>query len=102
MQDDVLKKKGDVLGSVKKPRAVGGFYVTQELAQTPLFYAGTVVRCFCLGCGESTELVPDGAKRLAEKAGAKAPDDWHGFYFESKRCIVCGKDYKSVVLKKIK
>lgn len=100
MQDDILKKKRDVLGLAKRPKAVGGFYVTNELAKTPLFYEGTVVRCFCLGCGESTELVPDGAQRLAEKAGAKVPENWLEFYFESKRCIVCDEDYKDVSLKK--
>lgn len=100
MQDDTIKEK--VLGKINKPKPTGGFYVTEKIANSPLFYEGSVVRCFCLGCGGSTELVLEGAQRLSEKARKKVLENWEGFYFESSRCIVCDQDYKNVALKKIK
>lgn len=99
MRDDKVKE--EVLGKVNKPKPIGGFYVTKKIASTPLFYKGAVVRCFCLGCGESAELISFGAKRLARKAKAKVPENWQEYYFECKRCIICSKDYRQVSLKKI-
>lgn len=101
MSKDLLKIKKDILGEVAKPKVTGDFYVTKNIARRPLLYKGTVVRCFCLGCGQTTELIPEGAQDLSEKAEVEVPETWHGYFFESQRCIVCDHDYRGVSLKKI-
>jgi hypothetical protein len=94
-------KKEDILGQIRKPKSGGNFIMDPVLAREPLHYDGSVIRCFCLGCGNSTELVPEGAEYLLKLAKAELPPLWQIFYFESKKCILCSDDYKDVVLKKI-
>ena len=96
-----LKTKQDILGQISQPKIEGSFEIPEEKLREPLFYEGTVVRCFCFGCGTSTELVPEGAQHLADVAGVDVPFSWEGFYFVSEGCINCGKDYRKVILKKI-
>lgn len=96
-----LKIKQDVLGKMVKPKTTGGFVVTPDQINNPLFYEGTVVRCFCVGCGYSTELSDGGAKKLAKIATVKHPINWNSYYFETKGCIVCSGAYQDPVLKKI-
>ena len=98
--------KSDILGQVARPpvrsgpKIKGSFKIPEEKLKEPLYYDGTVVRCFCFGCGISTELLSEGAMHLVKKAEADVPLSWEGFYFESEQCIVCAKDFKKAVFKK--
>ena len=96
----IINKK-DVLGQVHGPKSTGNYIMDPELAKEPLHYEGSVIRCFCLGCGHSSELVPKGAEYLLKLANAETPPLWQIFYFEAKKCIVCSDDYEGVSLKKI-
>ncbi|KKS11215.1 MAG: hypothetical protein UU67_C0080G0001 [Candidatus Daviesbacteria bacterium GW2011_GWB1_41_5] len=95
-----LKEKQNVLGQVVRPKIEESFDIPEEKLKEPLFEEGAVVRCFCFGCGISTEITAEGAIHLAEKAEADVPLSWEGFYFVSEECIVCGKDFKRVSFKK--
>lgn len=96
-----LTSKQDILGEVTAIETAGEFEVTSEMAKSPLSYEDTVIRSFCLACGYSTELSEIGAQKITEKAKAEIPLDWRGYFFESKKCILCSDDYKEISLKKI-
>ena len=96
-----LKTKQDILGQVIQLKIEGSFDIDIEKLRDPLDYEGSVVRCFCFGCGVSTELVAEGANHLADVAETDVPVSWEGFYFVSGECIVCSRDYRKVILKKI-
>jgi hypothetical protein len=100
MDDERRERKiiAALLGEVTKPKATGGFVITPDVLDVPLQYEGSVVRCFCLGCGESVELIPLGAEALAKRAKAPVPSSWEGYYFTVKRCIVCERKFRYVVL----
>ncbi len=101
MQHKPQKTDKEVLGQTTKPKNVGGFVVTPEILNVPLSYEGTVVRCFCLGCGYSTELTNEGAQALLLLAEADIPSAWQGYYFQASHCMLCSKEYKDVSLKTV-
>jgi len=96
------KTKEDVLGQIVAPALGDNSGIDEEKLREPLYYDGSVVRCFCFDCGTSTELLQDGAEHLAKLSGAETPASWENFYFVSQGCVVCNKDYKNVILKEIK
>lgn len=93
--------KSDILGQVLTSEIEGAFEISEEKLKEPLYYDGTVVRCFCFGCGISTELLQEVAIHLVEIARVDVPLSWDGFYFVSEQCIICAKDFKKAILKKI-
>jgi len=97
-----IKIKEDLLDAIQEPIIEDSFGISEDKIKEPLYYEGTAVRCFCLGCGTSTELLPEGAIHLAELAEVDIPLSWNNFYFVSQSCIICAKDYYEVNLKKIK
>lgn len=86
---------------VIQPKIEGSFEIDIEKLRDSLYYEGSVVRCFCFGCGTATELVIEGATHLADVAEIDVPLSWEGFYFVSEECMVCGRDYRKVLFKKI-
>ena len=68
-----IVNKNDIFGQMHKPKSNGNYLMDPELAKQPLRYEGSVIRCFCLGCGNSTELVPEGAEHLLKLAKAEMP-----------------------------
>lgn len=99
--DTKLKAKQDIFGRILQTKIGGASDIPEEKLKESLFEEGAVARCFCFGCGTSTEILTEGAIHLADLAGDDTPFSWNGLYFVSQECIVCGKDYKSVNLKKI-
>jgi biotin synthase-related radical SAM superfamily protein len=98
---NLVKNKEDIFGKVLQPKIKGSFDIEEKKLKEPLYYDGSAVRCFCFGCGTSTELVQAGAEHLAKIAEVSVPLSWQGFYFVSEQCIVCTKNYRNVILKKI-
>ena len=94
-------QKEDIFGQVQRPKSNGKYVMDVQLSKEPLHYEGSVIRCFCLGCGSSAELIPAAAEFLIKLAKAEMPPLWQIFYFEAEKCVVCSDDYKGVCLKKI-
>jgi len=75
--------KQEILGQVSQPEIKGIFDIDVEKLKDPLYYEGSVVRCFCFGCGTATELISEAANYLAGLAETDPPLSWDGFYFVS-------------------
>lgn len=82
----------ELLGSVKKLPCPGGFSIDKKELLKPFEWDKAVVRSFCQGCGSLLEVDKKGADELS-KLAKTTRSSWHGYYFQTRSCLLCqGKD----------
>lgn len=89
--------KAKHLGSIKKVFASGGFQADISKLTEPLA-KDNVVRNFCTGCGNYLQIIEEGARVLAKKAGFSDLKSFENVYFKSERCLYCDNDITGVVM----
>lgn len=89
--------KAKLLGRVKKAPAPGGFQADISQLKKPL-ERENVVYNFCTGCGNYLQIIEEGARVLAKKAGFSDLKSFKDIYFQSERCLHCNNDITGVTM----
>ena len=96
-----MMDKDDMLGAVDPPVNTGRHLPDYEKLSRPMKRPTKVAKVFCVGCGKVIEILPQGAQKLAKKAGFPVLPEMTKKYFEVESCIICGNDFTNVAIRDI-
>jgi hypothetical protein len=87
--DDGNAVKAELLGSTVPVQATGDHVPDPARLKQPLEGPGSIVRSFCIGCGQYYELTAEGAQQIIQWDDVTIPDDLKGNFLRTASCSQC-------------
>ena len=90
--------KAELLGTTVPVEATGNHTPDPARLDAPLEGPGSVVRSFCIGCGQYYELNAEGAQQIIQSDDVNIPSDLEGNFLRTASCSQCNSTDLAVEL----